>query len=245
VNSSGGILAARGGILAARGGILATNTIVLVPTLNEAGAIGQTIEDIQRYAPACRIVVIDSHSTDGTQGIAAGKGATVTSAPRGGKGLALRSALPDILHDYPDYYYIMLDGDFTYPAKHIPAIIAALDKGADTVIGYRTSKEKGSMTQVNRIGNWGLSMLCWVYGVRVRDLCSGMWGFKGVKLTGFYLTSDRFTLEADLFVNAVKNKCRLAQIPIGYRARADSGRTKLKMSDGFRIAWFLVCNRIY
>ena len=112
-------------------------------------------------------------------------------------------------------------------------------------MGYRSIKEEGSMTTINGVGNLGLSLLAsFLYGKWVRDICTGMWGFRKSALKKFTLTSPRFTLEADFFVNAVKTHCNIVQIPIEYRARPDGSLPKLKVKDGLEIGWFLVKKRL-
>jgi len=221
------------------------NTVVIIPTLNEAKAIGQTIDDVYDNIPHCRVLVIDSYSINGTADLARDKGAVVINTCKDdkGKGRAVRSVLPQIIAGFRADYYVMIDGDFTYPAKHLPEIVRSLDN-ADVVIGYRNKRAKGSMSHMNIIGNWGLSMLASIlYGVYVKDVCSGMWGFRRSVLSRYELSSNGFTLEADLFTNTVKGKYKLAQIPIGYRARLDDSIAKLSIKDGFKIGWFLVRKR--
>lgn len=221
------------------------NLVVMIPTLNEAPTIKETIDDVREFVPQARVLVIDSESPDGTATIASKTGADVIVAPVGGKGLAVRTVLPEILVSYPSRYYVMMDGDFTYPAKHIPALVEELKKGADVVIGYRRYPEKGALSRTNRVGNWGLSIIASIlFGMRVRDLCSGMWGFRREALSKFVITSDRFTLEADLFINARRLGCGIAQVPIRYRARTGTNRSKLRPSDGVEIAKFLLRSRL-
>jgi len=218
--------------------------VVIIPTLNEAKAIGQTIDDVLEYLPECLVVILDSYSINGTADKARDKGAIVVNALKGGKGIAVRSVLPQIIASYQADCYVMLDGDYTYPAKHIPEIAERIENGVDVVIGYRNKRAKGSMSRMNTIGNWGLSMLASVlYGVRVKDVCSGMWGFRRDVLSKYKLSSNGFTLEADLFANTVKGKYKLAQIPIDYRARLDGSVAKLNIKDGFKIGWFLAKKR--
>lgn len=218
------------------------DTVIIIPTLNEAEAIGLTLDDVLQFVAADKIVLIDSYSNDGTVDIALDKGVNVLDAPRGGKGKALRSVLPYLLSKYKAKYYIMIDGDYTYPAKYIPGISILLS-GCDVVIGSRDGKEKGSMTIVNKFGNYMLSLVATLLYQQVYDVCSGMWGFRREVLKKYKLSSDGFTLEADLFVNTYKNRCRLEQLPIDYRSRPNGSRTKLTVLDGFRIGWFLIRNR--
>jgi len=221
-----------------------SNTLILIPTLNEEQAIGKVIDEIQEYTPSNKLLIIDSYSTDKTATTAWEKGARVIYAPRGGKGKALRTTLPNILITYQaSQLFIMLDGDYTYPAKYIKDIIVALQK-SDVVVGYRQKLEAGSMPLANRMGNKGLSLIASIlYQKKIKDLCSGMWGFRRSALSKFKLTSNGFTLEADLFINTVKNKLRLAQVPIEYRPRLEGSKAKLRLIDGLKIGWFLLRKR--
>lgn len=56
---------------------------VVVPTLNEACAIGATLDHIRRIPGVCQIVVIDGGSDDSTAAIARQHGALVLRSPRG------------------------------------------------------------------------------------------------------------------------------------------------------------------
>ena len=74
----------------------------------------------------------------------------------------------------------------------------------------------------------------------MRDVCSGFWGFRQDSVNKFAIMSDGFTLEADFFLNTVKHKCSFLEFPISYGARVEGSEAKLRIFDGFRIAWFLV-----
>ena len=217
---------------------------ILIPTLNEENGIGQTIDDVLTFVPDCRIYVVDGHSSDTTVDIAIDRGATVISTDKG-KGRAVRIALPCLLSIPHHKYLVMLDGDNTYPAKHIPEILRELRDGAAAAMGFRIIRENGAMTRANIVGNWGLSMLAsLLYGITAKDVCSGLWGFRCSALREFALTSNEFTLEADLLGNTMRNGFRFSQIPIEYRARSDIRESKLRIWDGFKIAGFLARGRL-
>ncbi len=215
---------------------------VLLPTLNEALSIAQTIVEIKEYLPEAKIVVIDGLSTDKTVEIASIFGnVSVMLVKEKGKGIAIRKALETVKSDYT----IMLDADYTYPARYLPEIVCSLKLGYQTVLGYRKYRVRGAMTPVNAFGNRCLSLLAsLVYGRYVHDVCTGMWGFDTYALQRLTLQSDGFTLEADLFRNAVKNKYKIKQIPIIYRARLNGSKTKLNIGHGFEIACFLLKSRL-
>jgi len=186
------------------------------------------------------ILVVNNDSTDTTKEIALNHGCKVLDVPTPGKGNAIRSSLKAITTPYT----VMMNSDWTYPARFVTAIYNRLLKGADVVMGSRLLVDKGAMTLGHTLGNLGLSTLASVlYHRDVVDLCTGMWGFKTPILQSFELTSTHFTLEADLFVNCVKRKVVLVDQPIAYRARVDGDRPKLRTMDGMKIGWFLLRKR--
>ena len=80
---------------------------VIIPTHNEVQAIARVLADIPADL-VTEVIVVDSNSTDGTPGIAAGMGARVLQEPRRGYGRACLTGLsaansPDIV--------VFLDGD--------------------------------------------------------------------------------------------------------------------------------------
>lgn len=217
-----------------------SSVTVLLPAFNEEKAIGKVIQEINALSLNYEILVVDNLSTNRTEEKAIALGVKVLHEGKRGKGNAVRAGFKYIKTPF----VVMMDGDFTYLAKHLPEIVRSLDNGADVVIGYRHKRAKGSMSRMNTIGNCGLSILASVlYGVHVKDMCSGMWGFRRNVLSRYKISSNGFTLEADLFINTVKGKYKLAQIPIGYRARLDGSVAKLGIKDGFKIAWFLIRGR--
>jgi len=221
--------------------IQAQDLTIVLPTRNEAQSISKVIDEIRALPVRCNILVMDGLSTDGTDKIALNKGVKVLYESRKGKGVAFRSSLEFV--ETP--YVVMVNADYTYPLEYTQTIYGLLKMGKyDVVIGCRELKEEGSMSAANTLGNFLLSTLASIlYGHRIYDVCSGMWGFRLGILKKFNLTSMGFTLEADLFSNAIRNKCRICQIPIGYRPRLEGSKAKLKMLDGFKIAWFLIKRR--
>ena len=215
---------------------------ILLPALNEVEAIGPLLDEIQRDVKVPHtVLVIDSDSTDGTDSIALNHKAVLMRVRKEGKGAAVRSGL----HMVGTPYVIMMNSDYTYPAGYVNWMYDRLKNSrADVVIGHRDIVDKGAMAFVNSVGNWLLSLEASIlYNTRVYDVCSGMWGFRTEVLKQFRLTSKGFTLEADLFVNTVKSRRQLQQIPIAYRARLGGSRPKLQVRDGLKIGWFLLKRR--
>lgn len=101
---------------------MADKVAVLIPCYNEAVTIGKVVDDFKRVLPDADIYVYDNNSKDGTADIAREHGAIVKFEGRQGKGNVVRSMFRDIDADY----YLMVDGDDTYPAEAAPALLEPL-----------------------------------------------------------------------------------------------------------------------
>ena len=108
---------------------------VIIPCLNEAATIGKVVSDFRRQLPDARILVFDNNSTDGTCANALAAGAEVIPSPRKGKGAVLRQAFREI----GVQYYVIVDGDDTYPAESVHELLNEVRRGADMATGDRLS----------------------------------------------------------------------------------------------------------
>ena len=211
---------------------------VVLPTYQEEAAVGLVIDDIRRILPDCKILVAYTPGLNGTGDVLRQKKVEWVTEHRKGKGYNVRNAFKYINSPI----IVMLDADYTYPASYIPALLDGLE---DVAVGYREHRDHGAMSVANFFGNKFLSLLASVlFRRRIHDVCTGMWAFRKEALDKFELESGGFMLEADLFVNCVRNKCKIRQIPICYRKRLDNSEAKLRIMDGVRIAWFLVKKRL-
>lgn len=215
--------------------------VVMLPAWNEEKTIGMTIDDIPK---GIDILVIDNNSSDSTRDIAINHGATVIFEGKQGKGNAIIRAI-DYIKGIDCKYVVMLDADYTYPGQYIPNIINLLANGNDVVIGSRLTGivEKGAMSRLNIFGNFMLTLMAKIlYGYRISDLCTGMWGFSRECLTSLNITEHGFGLEANIFVQIAKRKYKLAEIPIYYRKRPTKAKLK-SLEDGFKIGLVLLKQR--
>jgi len=214
---------------------------IVIPTLNEARAIGKVIDhipvdELQNAGLKTTAYVVDGCSTDKTVDIARQKGARIIIEEGRGKGAAIRTAFRRIDADY----VIMVDGDDTYPIDVVPQMIRLL-QAHDVVVGSRLKGriEPEAMTRVNVAGNTLLTLLArLLFNVKVSDVCTGLWGFRRDAIRRLELAARGFELEADLFAESVLKGCSIVEIPITYRARQD--RPKLtSLRDGLKIGAFL------
>jgi glycosyltransferase involved in cell wall biosynthesis len=213
---------------------------VVIPCLNEALTIARVIADFRRVLPTASIYVVDNGSTDGTAQIAESSGAEVIIEPRRGKGFAVRTGFRRIDADY----YVMVDGDDTYPADSIAALFDPVLAGkADMTVGSRRMAGTSSAFRpLNRLGNWLFpTFLRFLLRVKLTDILSGYRVMTRDFVQGVPITARDFDIEAELTVKAVERNYRIVEVPANLRPRPAGSFTKLRrIHDGRRILWTIV-----
>lgn len=214
-----------------------SNTAVLVPCYNEALTVGKVVDDFHRVLPGATVYVYDNNSSDGTAAIACRHGAVVRTEPRQGKGNVVRQMMRDIDAEY----YIMVDGDDTYPAEAGPDLLAPLvaDK-ADHVVGDRLSNGTYGEENTRAFHGFGNNLVRWLikrlYGFEFKDVMTGYRAYNYVFAKSLPVLSPGFEIETELSIHAVDKRWRIAQVPIVYRDRPEGSVSKLNtFSDGAKV----------
>ena len=210
---------------------------VLIPCYNEAVTIGKVVDDFHRVLPDATVYVYDNNSSDGTGEIARDHGAVVRAERRQGKGNVVRQMMRDIDADY----YLMVDGDDTYPAEAAPELLAPLMADeADMVVGDRLSN--GTYGEENDRAFHGFGndlvrvLIKWIYGFEFSDVMTGYRAYNAVFAKTMPVLSPGFEIETELSIHAVDKRWRIAEVPIDYRDRPEDSESKLDtFSDGCKV----------
>jgi len=210
---------------------------VLVPCYNESVTIAKVVDDFKRCLPDADIYVYDNNSSDDTAEIAAAHGAIVRYEPRQGKGHVVRQMIRDIDADY----YVMVDGDDTYPAEAAGKLLEPLISGrADMCVGDRLSN--GTYGEENDrafhgFGNNLVRMLIkLIYGFKFSDVMTGYRSFNRVFAETMPVLSPGFEIETELSIHAVDKGWKITEVPIDYRDRPEGSESKLStFSDGLKV----------
>src|ERR1700680_5098226 len=110
---------------------------VVIPCLNESenisACVSAALEAIERMGVPGEVVVADNDSEDDSARLAEQAGARVVVERRRGYGSAYLAGFSASR----GRYIVMADADLTYDFNEIPRFVAALDEGAEMVIGDR------------------------------------------------------------------------------------------------------------
>jgi glycosyltransferase involved in cell wall biosynthesis len=210
---------------------------VLIPCYNEEITIGKVVDDFKRVLPEASIYVYDNNSKDKTSEIATAHGAIVRKELRQGKGYVVRAMFRDIEADY----YIMTDGDDTYPAEFAKSLLEPLVKGeANMTIGDRLSNGTYYNENKRAFHDFGNNLVRWLinklFRSNIRDIMTGYRGMDREYVKSMPVMSKKFEIETEMTIHALDKRFVIKEIPIDYRDRPEGSESKLNtFSDGYQV----------
>ncbi|MBW9214092.1 glycosyltransferase [Mumia sp. zg.B53] len=206
----------------------------IVPCHNEAMSVAKVVHDLKAAVPGIAVYVYDNLSSDGTDRAAGQAGAIVRHEETKGKGNVLRRAFADVDADV----YVLVDGDDTYEAAAIPAMIERLLEGPyDHVLGVRETTSASAYRRGHQVGNRALNeLVSRLFGVPVTDMLSGCRVLSRRFVKSFPALSREFEIETELTVHCVTLRVPTTEEPVAYRDRPEGSESKLSTyRDGFHI----------
>ena len=203
--------------------------MILIPALNEEGAIAGVVREVQTASPGSPILVVDDHSEDSTIALAREAGARILAMPHHlGLGGCVQAGYR-LAYELGFDYVIRVDGDGQHDPRDIPKILDTLEReGCEMVIGSRFAEAGGEHSGwVRAIGiAFFRGILRPILGKPVRDPTSG---FVGVNRTALELFSRTFPLEypeIEALVVLQRKRFRFVEVPCRMRPRK-TGRTSI------------------
>lgn len=214
-------------------------TSLIIPAYNEEKGLPLVIEECRDKVD--EIVVVDDGSTDNTYEAAKKYNICLERHEKNmGKVSAIRTGISHATGDV----IILIDADFTYPAKHIPELVTKIEEGAELVLGSRFLDGINNMPLINIIGNRIFSAVAaYISCVNITDGQTGFRAFKRDMFSKLDVRASSLEYETKMTVKAAKLGYRIVEIPIEYRLRVGKSKLKpiqdgLKMSRGLAsIAW--------
>ncbi|HZC96923.1 MAG TPA: glycosyltransferase family 2 protein, partial [Bradyrhizobium sp.] len=215
---------------------------VVIPALNEAGAVGASVADISSVLVAANlvpfeIIVVDDGSTDQTGEVAAEAGARVVRHPHNvGYGRSLKKGIEVATYDL----IAISDADGTYPASAIPELVRLYQQGFDMVVGqrhgahYRESALKVPLRAILRF------LVEWTAGRRIPDINSGLRVFsRAAVMTYFPHLCDTFSFTTSMTLAYMMTNRFVTYSRIDYFER--DGRSKVRLfRDSLRTLQYVV-----
>lgn len=206
---------------------------IVIPAYNEAATIGAVIHNVKEFG---QVIVVDDASTDMTGELAEQAGAAVI---RNQQNLQYDGALSAGLNYAMNNgyeYALTMDADGQHMAKDVSKFLAALEQGADIVIGVRPQSARLAEQIFRLIGKWLLG---------IHDPLCGMKAYRmeWVKRYGKVDTSG--SIGTQLAVKMVQQGARIQQLPISIRKRVDQPRFGGSVKANWKIMRALIISLLW
>jgi glycosyltransferase involved in cell wall biosynthesis len=212
---------------------------VVIPTHNEAQAIGRVLADLPSDL-ITEVIVVDSNSTDGTPEIAASLGARVIQEPRRGYGQACLTGLatansPDIV--------VFLDGDYSDRPSELPILLDPIIQGnADITLGSRLGEQRipAALPWHQAFGNrLAAGLIRLLYGVNITDLGPFRAGRADVLHT-LALEETTYGWAVEMILKGALNGFRVVEVPVTYYPRIGKSKISGTLKGTVGAAWFIL-----
>jgi len=199
---------------------------LIIPALNEAESIGLLLNRLPSGL-FFQIIVVDNGSDDRTSEVAQAAGAEVVREPRRGYGQA---CLTGLAHLAPEIRAVaFMDADLSDDPADLEQLVRLFEEGKwDMIIGSRVlgSPEPGSLTPLQRFGNWLTTLLIRkLWHVSFTDL-GPMRILSRQALSRLNLQDRDFGWNVEMQAKAARLRLRLKETPVKY-SRRRLGKSKI------------------
>jgi glycosyltransferase involved in cell wall biosynthesis len=212
---------------------------VVIPTHNEAGAIGLVLTDLPSNL-VTEVIVVDSNSNDGTPEIAARMGARVVHEVRRGYGRACLTGLaaatsPDVV--------VFLDGDYSDRPSELPLLLAPIAEGrADITLGSRLRERRfaRALPWHQAFGNrLAARLITLLYDVKISDLGPFRAGRADV-LNDLALEETTYGWAVEMILKGARAGLRILEVPVSYHPRDGKSKIGGTLKGTLGATWFIL-----
>lgn len=211
---------------------------VIIPTHNEAQAIGRVLADLPSHV-VTEVLLVDSNSTDGTPQIAQAMGARVIQEPRRGYG---RACLTGLANAGDPGVVVFLDGDYSDRPSELPLLLAPiLDGRADITLGSRLSGKSnpGALPWHQAFGNrLAAGLIRFLFRVNISDLGPFRAGRADV-LRALDLEEETYGWPVEMILKGALAGFRIVEVPVSYHPRIGKSKISGTVKGTVAAAWFI------
>ena len=220
----------------------APDLTVIVPALDEERTISEVVDRLLALPLEAQIIVVDDGSSDRTPEILLRYGdriETLRNETRGGKGNAIRKALPHARGKVT----VIQDADLEYAPEEIPMLVAPVLDGR-TRVAFGTRFARGmprGMAFPNRVVNRLLSLsVRLLFGRRITDEATCYKAVDTDLLREMDLRCERFEFCPEVVAKALRRGETIVEVPISYAPRNKEAGKKIRWTDAPEAFWTLL-----
>lgn len=228
--------------IAPTGGSPSDRTLVIIPTYDERDNLPTVVTRLLAAAPDVSVLIADDNSPDGTGEVA---DRLAADDPRGritvlhrknkeGLGAAYIAGFRwGLERDYS--VLVEMDADGSHPPERLPAMLAAVDAGADLAIGSRYVPGGNVVNwpwQRHVISRGGNIYSRIMLGVGIKDITAGYRAYRASSLSELDLDtieSKGYCFQIDMTWRLLSNSRNVVEVPITFTERT-VGQSKMSES---------------
>ncbi|MDR3710364.1 MAG: glycosyltransferase family 2 protein [Capsulimonadaceae bacterium] len=218
---------------------------IIVPAYNEEATIEESIRgviDLDLGDLDKEIVVVDDRSTDRTPAIVRSLGegiVLIEQTVNRGKGAAIRRALDEITGDIA----VIHDADLEYNPADIPALIAPIVAG-DAPASFGTRFAGGARPAGMKFANYAANRILAItasllFATSLSDEATCYKAVRSDLLRSFDLKCQRFEFCPEVTAKLLRDRHKIAEVPVQYHARSVEEGKKIHWYDGLEAIWTL------
>lgn len=233
--------------------------LIVLPTYQEAENISDVLHKARAALPDAAILVVDDGSPDGTAELAEATAAelgggveVLRRASKAGLGSAYRAGFARGLAEGYDVMFEM-DSDLSHDPAALPQLLAAVEAGADLVIGSRYVAG-GSIpnwaTHRLLLSRWGNRYVGAVLGLGVRDATAGFRAYRATLLDAIDLDGIRaegYAFQIEMTYETIAVGGTITEVPIAFtdRVRGTSKMSgRIVVEAMVLVTWWGIRDRI-
>ena len=216
--------------------------VVVVPTYQERDSIEVLLDRLLAVVPGSRVLVVDDGSPDGTGEVVRARATAdarvllLERQTKDGLGSAYRAGYQQVLAG-PAVVVCQMDADLSHAPEQVPALLTAVEAGADLAIGsrYVPGGDVQGWTRhrvlLSRMANLFVRV---VTGCPVRDATSGFRVYRADTLRAVEVQATRsngYAFQIEMTLRAWSSGLEVREVPISFVER-EHGRSKLSGAVG-------------
>ncbi|KAA0920097.1 polyprenol monophosphomannose synthase [Dietzia sp. ANT_WB102] len=217
-------------------------TLVIIPTYNERENLPGVVERLLAAAPEVSVLIADDNSPDGTGDVAdqlaaddiRGRISVMHRKVKDGLGAAYIAGFRwGLERGYT--VLVEMDADGSHPPERLPAMLEAVDTGADLAIGSRYVPGGAVVNwpwQRHVISRGGNVYSRIMLGVGIKDITAGYRAYRADALAELDLgsiESKGYCFQIDMTWRLLNNNRRVVEVPITFTERT-VGQSKMSES---------------
>lgn len=226
-------------------------TVVLIPTYNEAPNIRPIIERVFAVDPTLSILVIDDNSPDGTANIVRSMQPhfphldLLVRYQQRGFAKSYLAGFQKVISDNKFDTIITMDADFSHDPQEIPHLISLLDAGANVALGSRHTPHAtfpGISLWRQLLSRFAQRYVQTILGLHIRDCTTGFLAIpinvlRSIDLNSF--RSDGYGFLFELKFKLTQQGFKLREHPVKWpqRHQGKSKMTNKIILDSVLLPW--------